>query len=87
MEDFVQQLKNVQAEAAVALYKACNDMKCYADHKCTDVPQYKVGDKVWLSTKDLHTRQPSRKLMEKQVGPYPISQVISPNAVELKLLS
>ena len=62
-------------------------MKCYADHKCTDVPQYKVGDKVWLSTKDLHTKQPSRKLMEKQAGPYPISKVISPNAVELKLLS
>ena len=48
-------------------------------------PKYQVGDKVWLSTKDLHTTRPSRKLTERQVGPYPISKIISPNAVELKL--
>ncbi|KAF8227725.1 hypothetical protein L208DRAFT_1295198, partial [Tricholoma matsutake] len=49
-------------------------------------PEYKVGDLVWLSTKDLNIPRPSRKLMEKQVGPYAISKVISPNAVVLKLL-
>ena len=85
MDDFVQRMKNVQTEAEAALHKARDDMKRYADRKRAEAPQYKVGDKVWLSTKDLHITRPSRKLMEKHIGPYPISKIISPNAVELKL--
>jgi glycosylphosphatidylinositol phospholipase D len=85
VDDFVQRMKNVQTEAEAALHKARDDMKCYADHKRAKAPQYKIGDKVWLSPKDLHTTQPSRKLMEKHIGPYLISKIISPNAVELKL--
>jgi hypothetical protein len=85
VEDFVQRMQNVQAEAEAALHKARDDMKRYADRTRAHAPKYQVGDKVWLSTKDLHTTRPSRKLMERQVGPYPISKIISPNAVELKL--
>jgi hypothetical protein len=87
VEDFVQRMKNVQAEAEAALHKARDDMKRYADRLRADAPKYQIGDKVWLSTKDLHTTRPSRKLMEKHIGPYPISKIISPNAVELKLPS
>ena len=78
-------MKNVQKEAEGALHKARDDMKHYADHAHAPTPKYQVGDKVWLSTKDLHTTQSSRKLMEKQIGPYPISKIILPNAVELKI--
>ena len=70
----------------MALHKARDDMKRYADRARIHAPKYQVGDKVWLSAKDLHTTRPSRKLTERQVGPYPISKIISPNAVELKLL-
>ena len=87
VEDFVQWLQNVQVEAEAALHKAHDDMKHYADCKCVEALQYKVGDRVWLSTKNLHTMWPSRKLMEKHVGPYPISKIVLPNAVELKLLA
>ena len=55
MEDFVQQMKNVQAEVEAALHKAHDDMKCYADHSDADTPKYHIGDRVWLSTKGLHT--------------------------------
>jgi transposase InsO family protein len=85
VEEFVQKLKSVQAEVEAALHKARDDMKKYADRKRMHAPQYKPGDKVWLSTKDLATTRPSRKLMEKQIGPYTITDVISPNAVKLKL--
>ena len=54
MEDFVQRMKNVQAEVEAALHKAHDDMKRYADRSCADAPQYQIGDRVWLSTKDLN---------------------------------
>jgi len=47
--------------------------------------EYKVGNKVWLSTKNLNVDQPLRKLTEWQLGPYKIVKIISPNAVKLKL--
>jgi len=50
------------------------------------VPEYKSGDQVWLSTKNLNLNQLSQKLTEKQIGPYTITHIVSPNAVILKLL-
>jgi len=53
----------------------------------THAPEYKEGDQVWLSTKNLNINQPSRKLTERQIRPYTITRVVSPNMVVLKLLA
>ena len=50
--------------------------------------EYKVGDLVLLSTKDLKwqmVRRSLEKLVERFVGPYKIKAVISSNVVELEL--
>jgi len=86
VEEFVNELKKIQEEAEAALCKAHDDMKRFADRTCTHVPEYKEGDQVWLSTKNLNINQPLRKLTERQIGPYTITHVVSPNAVVLKLL-
>jgi len=73
-----------------ALGKAQADMKKYADKKKSDVEEYKVGDLVMLSTKDLKYQMIGRrteKLTERFVGPYKIKKIISSNAVELELPS
>jgi len=46
-------MKEIQEETKVALGKAQEDMKKYADRKRVKVDEYKVGDLVMLSTKDL----------------------------------
>ena len=60
-------------------------MKTQAYKHRTEAPDYKVGDKVWLSTMNLYLTCASKKLSERWVGPYIITKLIGNNAVELKL--
>jgi len=89
-EKFIEKIKEIQKEAKAALGKAQADMKKYADKKRSDVEEYKVGDLVMLSTKDLKYQMVGRrteKLMERFVGPYRVKEIISSNAVRLELPS
>ena len=63
-------------------------MRKYADRKWSDAVEYKVGDLVLLSTKDLKWQmvgRRSKKLTERFVGPYKVKAIISSNVVELDL--
>jgi len=65
-------------------------MKKYADRKRSEVNEYKVGDLVMLSTKDLKYQMVGRrteKLMERFVGPYKVQKIVSLNTVKLELPS
>jgi len=89
-EKFVAKMKEIQEETKVALRKAQEEMKKYADKKRVEVNEYKVGDLVMLSTKDLKyqmVRRRTEKLMERYVGPYKIKKIILLNIVELELPS
>jgi len=87
-EKFIKKIKEIQEEAKAALGKVQADMKKYADKKRSNVEEYKVGDLVMLSTKDLKYQMVGRrteKLTERFVGPYKVKKVVSTNAVELEL--
>ena len=89
-ERFVKKIKEIQEEAKAALRKAQEDMRKYADKKRSDADEYKVGDLVMLSTKDLKYQMVGRrteKLTERFVGPYRIKKIVSSNAIELELPS
>jgi len=65
-------------------------MKKYADKKKEEVNDYKVGDLVMLSTKDLKYQMVKRrteKSIKRYVGLHKIKKIISSNAVELELPS
>ena len=47
--------------------------------------QYAVGERVWLSAKNIRTTQPSRKLGHRWLGPYEITERIGKQAYRLKL--
>jgi len=89
-EKFVKKMKEIQKEAKAALRKTQEDMKKYADRKRAEVEEYKVGDLVMLSTKDLKYQMVGKrteKLTERFIGPYKIKKIVSTNTVELKLPS
>jgi len=87
-EKFAKKMEEVQGEAKAALTKAQEEMRRYADRKRGEAVEYKVGDLVLLSTKDLKWQmvgQSLEKLVEQFVGPYKIKAIISSNVVELEL--
>ena len=88
-EEFVKEMKEIDEEAKKALRKSQEEIKKYVDRNKKKVVEYKVGDRMLLSTKDLIQQMRNRKtkkLMEKFVELYKIKKVISENIVELELL-
>jgi len=89
-EKFMEKMKEIQEEAKAGLRKAQKDMRKYADRKRSDTEEYKVGDLVMLSTKDLKYQMVGRrteKLTKRFVGPYKVKEIVSSNLVKLELPS
>jgi len=89
-EKFIEKIKEIQEEVKATLRKAQEEIKKYMDKKRGEVDNYKVGDSVILSTKDLKYQMVGRrteKLTERFVDPYRIKKIVSLNVVELELPS
>ena len=63
--EFVERMKKVYEEAGAALKKAQEDMKRQADQRRKETKDWKKGDRVILSTKDLVFKErPAKKLVD-----------------------
>ncbi|RXN09771.1 Retrotransposon-derived PEG10 [Labeo rohita] len=82
---FVQRCLRTWRIAREALTQTGERNKALADHHRIKPPPYVCGQKVWLSSKDINFRLPSRKLGPKFVGPFIITKVLSLVTVRLKL--
>src|SRR5258707_503403 len=60
-------------------------MKQYYDRNHQVAPEYKVGDKAWLSLQNYSSACPMKKLDHKWAGPFTITKVISPATIKLCL--
>jgi len=70
----------------VALKKTQEDMKRQVDRGRKESKEWKKGDRVMLSMKDLvFKKRPVRKLVDQYIGPYTIKKVVFTNAVKLQL--
>ncbi|CAJ0962623.1 unnamed protein product [Ranitomeya imitator] len=68
-----------------SLTSAQERYKKSADSFPKPAPMIKVGDSVWLSTKNLRLNISSQKLVQKFIGPFKISSIVSSVACSLKL--
>ena len=87
-EGFMKKMK-IHEKANAILKKSQEKIKKYIDKNRKKAVEYKVRDRILLSTKDLTWQmrnKETKKLIEKFVEPYKIKKIISENTVELELL-
>ena len=85
---FAERMKRIQEKAKAVLGKAQEEIKKFANRRRREEEEYRVGDLVLLSTKDLKWQMKGRrseKLTEHFVGPYKIKGIVSSNMIELEL--
>ena len=89
-EEFVRKIKDRHEEIRSALVRAQEEIKKQVDRNRKEAEEYRVGDKVLISTKDFLMelmKRVMKKLTEKYIGLYVVRKIMSENAVELELLA
>jgi len=82
-EDRIRYLQKIREEAI-----ACHNlaMQCMAARSYgKKFEPWKVGEKVWLSAKNLISALPSKKLAPKRYGPFTVEAVLSPITFKIQL--
>jgi hypothetical protein len=66
--------------------KISNERAAYfADARRQEAPQWEIGKRVWLNTKNIQMRRPMKKLDHKNIGPFTIVKKVGSHAYRLKL--
>ena len=89
-EEFAREMKERHEEARAALVKSQKEMKRQVDRNRKEAEEYRVGDKVLISTKNFSAelmKRAIKKLTEKFIRPYVVKKIVSENVVELELLA
>jgi len=87
VEKATERMKKVQEKAGVVLRKVQEEMRRQINRGQREVEEWKKGNRVILSTKELVFKErPVKKLMERYMGLYMVKEIISKNIVKLKLL-
>ncbi|KAK3559956.1 hypothetical protein QTP86_030321 [Hemibagrus guttatus] len=85
VEDWYQQSQEVWERAHVLLQRAVRRQRIQANRRRRPHPSYRVGQMVWLSTRNLRLKLPCRKLSPRFVGPFEIIRQVNPVAYRLRL--
>ena len=84
------EMKDRYKKVKAALIKSQEEIKRQADRSRKKAEEYRVGDKVLISTKDFlieWMKRFTRKLMKKYIEPYVVKRIVSENVVELEFLA
>ncbi|MBW0528988.1 hypothetical protein O181_068703 [Austropuccinia psidii MF-1] len=78
-------IQSVQQDVKRETEVAINRFKRYAAKSRASPPVFNPGDMVCLSSKNIKSTRPTKKLSERWLGPFPILKKVSTHAYHLKL--
>jgi hypothetical protein len=84
-EDLISRLKHEHERLKTHLQEAQNKYKENYDVHTKEAPEFKAGDMVWLSRKNIITSRPSAKLDTRRLGPFKILEIIGEAKSAFKL--
>ena len=79
-EEFAREMKERNEEARAALVRSQEEMKRQADRSRKEAEEYRVGNKMLISTKNLLMelmKRATKKLIEKFIGLYMVRKIVS----------
>ncbi|MBW0497361.1 hypothetical protein O181_037076 [Austropuccinia psidii MF-1] len=80
-------IQSVQQDFNRELEVAINRFERYSDKSRTSPPVFNLGDMVWLSSKNIKSTKPTKKLSERWLCPFPILKKKITHGYHLKLPS
>ena len=83
---FVEKMAKINEVLKEQMAFAQASYEYYANIHRQNAPNYVLGDEVWLDTRNMQTKRPSKKLSDKFDGPFPITKIINPHVYKLELL-
>jgi hypothetical protein len=84
-DQMADRLRHLRDELRLSLQWAQAKQAEYANEDRIPAPQFKVGDEVFLDTRNIRTTRPNKSLDYKNRGPFKIVRVINSMAYELHL--
>src|SRR5260370_41527292 len=85
VQTFMADLEHIQAELKENIAQAQERYQKNVDKHRAEAPKLKVSDQAYVKVKFFRTRQPSRKLSEKNLGPFDIIGKPGTHSVTLRL--
>jgi hypothetical protein len=84
-EEFTQKMEKIMSYVRTQMLAAQARQEEYANRTRRPARCFQVGQYVWLDARNIRTLRPQKKLDWKNLGPYQITEVISPYAYKLDL--
>ena len=85
LEERLDRMEKARQDAQAALRLAKERMKAAWERGKNKAHSFNIGDKVWLSAKEVKLKQPSPKLGPRQLGPFEVTERIGDLDYRLKL--
>ena len=84
-QEVASDLKDLHAHLQTQLATTIERYSADTANRRLPIPDFNVGDLVWLDARNIKTRRPMKKLDHKRLGPFPITEIVSTHARRLGL--